>query len=54
MLDLTEQSLKANGFLCQRIDGQKSLDERSKAMRQFNNDPACTVMLASIASAGEG
>jgi hypothetical protein len=54
MLDLTQQSLEASGFVCLRIDGQTTLEGRSRAIRQFNEDPACTVMLASIGSAGEG
>ncbi|EHK18835.1 uncharacterized protein TRIVIDRAFT_193915 [Trichoderma virens Gv29-8] len=54
MIDLTQQCLEANGFVCARIDGQKSLEARSKAMNQFNLDPKCTVMLATLGSAAEG
>ncbi|KAK5987845.1 SMARCA3-like protein-like protein [Cladobotryum mycophilum] len=54
MISLTQRSLEANGFVCARIDGQTSLEGRSQATRQFNNDPKCTVMLATIGSAGEG
>ncbi|KAK8102139.1 hypothetical protein PG984_015285 [Apiospora sp. TS-2023a] len=54
MLDLTQQALQARGFNCQRIDGQTSLQGRSNAMKTFDEDDACTVMLATIGSAGEG
>lgn len=54
MLDLVQSHLKASGFTCQRIDGQSSLQKRGEAMRLFREDPNCTVMLASIGSAGEG
>jgi hypothetical protein len=54
MLDLVQVALKSNGFYYQRIDGQTSLDDRSRAISQFNQDPKCTVMIASIGSAGEG
>ncbi|KAI9664050.1 MAG: hypothetical protein M1821_007541 [Bathelium mastoideum] len=54
MLDLIQRALKSKGFYLQRIDGKSSLEERSEAMRQFTEDPKCTVMLASIGSAGEG
>ncbi|KAK8054920.1 hypothetical protein PG993_000147 [Apiospora rasikravindrae] len=54
MLDLVQQALQAMGFNCQRIDGQTSLQGRSSAMKVFSEDDACTVMLATIGSAGEG
>lgn len=54
MIDMIETSLRCNGFLWQRIDGRTVLKSRSEAMRRFNEDPNCTVMLASIGSAGEG
>lgn len=54
MLDLLEGTLNSDGFTVQRIDGRCSLQERDSALRQFNEDPGCTVMLASIGSAGEG
>ncbi|KAF3066160.1 putative SWI/SNF-related matrix-associated actin-dependent regulator of chromatin [Trichoderma lentiforme] len=54
MVDLTQQFLEANGFVCARIDGQLSLEGRSKAIKQFNLDPKCTIMLATIGSAAEG
>ncbi|KAI1488246.1 hypothetical protein F5X96DRAFT_685614 [Biscogniauxia mediterranea] len=54
MLDQVEQALRATGFNYQRIDGQSSLRSRSNAMRLFSEDSNCTVMLASIGSAGEG
>lgn len=54
MLDLVQHHLELNGFTFQRIDGQSSLSKRNEAMRLFTEDPKCTVMLASIGSAGEG
>lgn len=53
MLDLVER-LDLNGFTYKRVDGQSSLQKRRSAIHQFNEDPRCTVMLASIGSAGEG
>jgi SNF2 family DNA or RNA helicase len=54
MLDLVQKDLKDVGLGIQRIDGQASLPQRRAAMEQFKSDPNCTVMLASIGSAGEG
>jgi SNF2 family DNA or RNA helicase len=54
MLDLIAKALIRYGFRFQRIDGQSSLQQRSLAIQQFKEDPACTVMIASIGSAGEG
>ncbi|KAE8448034.1 hypothetical protein EG329_009957 [Mollisiaceae sp. DMI_Dod_QoI] len=54
MLDLIVIALKRHGFRFQRIDGQSNLQQRNVAIQQFNEDPTCAVMLASIGSAGEG
>lgn len=54
MLDLVQQALTKEGFIVVRIDGQKSLKERTDAISKFETDPTCSVMLASIGSAGEG
>lgn len=54
MLDLIQQEIEKHGLGFQRIDGQTSLSERSWAICQFREDPQCTIMLASIGSAGEG
>jgi SNF2 family DNA or RNA helicase len=54
MLDLIEPALKSGGFCFQRIDGKTSLEGRSAAINEFSQNPKCTVMLASIGSAGEG
>jgi hypothetical protein len=54
MLDMIEIALRANGFLFKRIDGQKSLEQRIGALDTFNNNPAYTVMIASIGSVAEG
>jgi SNF2 family DNA or RNA helicase len=54
MLDLIQKALVAHGYQICRIDGSSSLEERRKALEVFNNDPDCTVMLATVGSAGEG
>lgn len=54
MLDLIATALTQHGFRFQRIDGKSSLQQRNVAIQQFNEDPACTIMIASIGSAGEG
>ncbi|KAI0415691.1 P-loop containing nucleoside triphosphate hydrolase protein [Xylaria grammica] len=45
MLDLVEQALRKENFIFQRIDGQTSLEGRRVAMRDFQGDPSCTVMV---------
>lgn len=54
MLDLISRALTQHGFQFQRIDGQCTLKQRNSALQRFNEDTTCTVMLASIGSAGEG
>ncbi|KAI1420543.1 hypothetical protein F5Y12DRAFT_788176 [Xylaria sp. FL1777] len=54
MLDKVEEAFLENGFNYRRIDGQSSLKSRAEAIRVFSEDSECTVMLASIGSAGEG
>jgi len=54
MLDLIQKALELHGFDCCRIDGATRLEDRRDAMQRFNEDRKCTVMLASIGSAGEG
>ncbi|KAI1737674.1 SNF2 family N-terminal domain-containing protein [Xylaria scruposa] len=54
MLDLVAQALERERFGFQRIDGRSSLEGRRKAMQEFNNNPNCTVLLASIGSSAEG
>ncbi|KAF4495970.1 SNF2 family domain containing protein [Fusarium agapanthi] len=54
MLNLLEFALRGEGFRFARIDGQKSLVERTSALRSFRNDDGCTVMIATIGSVGEG
>lgn len=54
MLDLAQHVLSTANFKFQRIDGRKTLQARQKAIHEFNEDPECTVLLASIGSAGEG
>lgn len=54
MLDLVQIALRQSGYSYERIDGQSSLRERREAITEFDNNPACTVLLATIGSAGEG
>jgi len=54
MLDLIEASLRDRGMKFCRIDGQSSLPQRKHALKRFDNDPECNIMLASIGAAGEG
>ncbi|GIJ99468.1 hypothetical protein Aspvir_001600 [Aspergillus viridinutans] len=54
MLDLVAQALRQHDYKYARIDGQSSLADRRTAIRKLNEDHNCTVMLASIGSAGEG
>ncbi|KAJ6038276.1 hypothetical protein N7460_008047 [Penicillium canescens] len=54
MLDLLEMELRTQNFRFQRIDGQKSLQDRAMALEIFHKDPTCTVMIASIGSVAEG
>lgn len=54
MLNLAQDALEQAGFSVARIDGQKSLLDRVRAISNFREDPECTIMLASIGSAGEG
>ncbi|RSL98109.1 hypothetical protein BHE90_008703 [Fusarium euwallaceae] len=54
MLDLVQIALRQHGYSYERIDGQSSLPQRQEAISKFNNNPACTVFLATISSAGEG
>ncbi|KAH1283910.1 hypothetical protein KXW05_000765, partial [Aspergillus fumigatus] len=54
MLDLVAQALRKHSYKYARIDGHSSLADRRSAIQHFNGDNNCTVMLASIGSAGEG
>lgn len=54
MMDHVQRDLEYEGFNLERIDGQASLDQRWRAIRRFKEDSNCTIMLASIGSAGEG
>ncbi|KAF5228148.1 hypothetical protein FANTH_14579 [Fusarium anthophilum] len=54
MLDLVQEAILQASLLCERIDGQRSIEQREKALSRFANDPCCTVMLATLGSGGEG
>jgi SNF2 family DNA or RNA helicase len=54
MLDMIQEAVMLRGYKFQRIDGRTSLEGRRQALIKFNEDPKCTILLASIGSAGEG
>ena len=54
MLDLVELALSRENITFVRIDGQKSDQQRRKAIEAFRVNPQCTVLLATIGSAGVG
>ncbi|KAF8538868.1 SNF2 family N-terminal domain-containing protein [Trichophaea hybrida] len=54
MLDLVEQALDAEGIGFQRLDGSTTLQQRNKRIGSFRNDDDCTVLLATIGTAGVG
>ncbi|KAI0387920.1 SNF2 family N-terminal domain-containing protein [Hypomontagnella monticulosa] len=54
MLDLINEALHSESFVCQRLDGKMRLDERRRALEDFRTNPSCTVLLASLGSAAVG
>ncbi|RAH68766.1 DEAD/DEAH box helicase [Aspergillus aculeatinus CBS 121060] len=54
MLDLIATVLHSNNYNYVRLDGGSSLTDRRLALEKFTRNESCTVMLASIGSAGEG
>ncbi|PYI24428.1 hypothetical protein BO99DRAFT_92671 [Aspergillus violaceofuscus CBS 115571] len=54
MLDLMAPILHSNKYDFVRLDGGSSLADRQLVIERFTRDESCTVMLASIGSAGEG
>ncbi|RAH81607.1 hypothetical protein BO86DRAFT_313518 [Aspergillus japonicus CBS 114.51] len=54
MLDLMVPVLHSNKYDFVRLDGGSSLADRQLMIERFTRDESCTVMLASIGSAGEG
>lgn len=47
-LDIVQKQLDANGFKYTRIDGTMSASRRDEALIALDQDPECTVMLASL------
>lgn len=47
-LDLIEPQLNQNSITFARIDGKMNSSKRDAALTKLNNDPDCTVMLASL------
>jgi SNF2 family DNA or RNA helicase len=54
MLDLVEKALSGAGFRFQRIDGSRSFSSRKQALHIFDKDSSCTILLATLGSAGVG
>ncbi|KAH7077840.1 SNF2 family N-terminal domain-containing protein [Paraphoma chrysanthemicola] len=54
MLDLIQQALSHFELTSCRIDGSTSLEGRSNVLKNFTEDGDCSIMLATIGSAGEG
>ena len=54
MINLVEQALYKESFKFERLDGRKSDAQRRKALKVFGSNPDCTILLASIGSAGVG
>jgi SNF2 family DNA or RNA helicase len=54
MLDLIGKALFQNGIQYERIDGRTTLNGRRAALKTFQCDPVCTVLLATVGSVGEG
>ncbi|MCJ1431110.1 hypothetical protein MMC27_000461 [Xylographa pallens] len=54
MLNFLEETLNRESISFARIDGKKTDAQRREAIERFRADPSCTVLLASIGSAGIG
>ena len=54
MLNLVEVALTRNGFLFQRVDGNRTDEQRRLSLETFRTDPRYSILLASIGSAGIG
>ncbi|KAF2280728.1 uncharacterized protein EI97DRAFT_428835 [Westerdykella ornata] len=53
-LSLLEPHLEANNYSFTRIDGSMSATQRDNAISQLDNNPSCTILLASLAVASVG
>ena len=54
LLDLMDSYIDERGHTSRRLDGSTSLEDRTRAMDEFNGDPACFVMLLSTRAGGTG
>jgi superfamily II DNA/RNA helicase len=58
MLDLIYSALQPHltslNASCVSINGRLTLNQRYKALDQFNSDDSCVIMLATIGAVGEG
>jgi len=53
-LDLIEPHLIAANYGYTRIDGTMNVKHRDTALKKLNNDPECTIMLASLSVCSVG
>ena len=54
MLDLVEIALTTKGLSCLRIDGKQTDARRRSVLEGFRTEAHCSILLASIGSAGVG
>ena len=54
MLDLLEKALRLEHFSFVRIDGSCRDKQRRESIDTFRNKPSCTILIATIKSAGVG
>ena len=54
MLDLVEIALGMSGYGFQRIDGKQDEARRRSVLEDFRKNIGCSILLASIGSAGVG
>lgn len=53
-LDIVQAQLSKHNFKYTRLDGKMNVTRRDEAISSLDNDPECTVMLASLAVCGVG
>ena len=54
MLDLVEKALSVTNLEFSRIDGSRNDRQRRSALNKFRTSSSCTVLLATLGSAGVG
>lgn len=54
LLDVVEEFLIFRGYSFTRLDGTMKIDKRVEAMKIFNTDPKCFLMMISTRAGGLG